>query len=104
MHILPQQSSAEYVDDIERQARVLEDLGQQVKDDDKLTRLKEGLTDSRYAQLAHSLYTTPDLTFKQASSLIKGYENTAFGKLALTQVLVRHVRVMKPTTLSGVII
>jgi hypothetical protein len=92
MHILPQQSSAEYVDDIERQARVLEDLGQQVKDDDKLTRLKEGLTDSRYAQLAHSLYTTPDLTFKQASSLIKGYENTAFGKLALKNTSVSEAR------------
>ena len=46
-----------------------------------LTRLKEGLTDRRYFQLAHSLYTANDMTYTRASSLIKG--NTSFGKHAM---------------------
>ena len=51
-----------------------------MSNDDKLTRLKEGLTDKRYTYLAHSLYAANDMTFARASSLIKGYENTSFGK------------------------
>ena len=42
-----------------------------------ITRLKEGLTDKRYSQLAHSLHAAHDMTY--VSSLIKGYENTPFG-------------------------
>jgi hypothetical protein len=83
MKITSNQSGAEFVDSIEAQAKVLENLGRRVSDDDKLTRLKEGLTDKRYTHLAHSLYTANDMTYSRASSLIKGYENTSFGKHAM---------------------
>ena len=47
---------------------------------DKLTRLKEGLTDKQYSQLVHSLYAAHATTYVRASSLIKGYENMSFRK------------------------
>ncbi len=83
MEITCSQTGAEFVEEIEKQAKVLEDLGQTVTEDDKLTRLKEGLMDNRYSQLAHSLYTATSMTFEHASSLVKGYENTTFGKAAI---------------------
>ena len=83
MEITSSQTGAEFVEEIEKQAKVLEDLGQTVTEDDKLTRLKEGLMDNRYSQLAHSLYTATSMTFEHASSLVKGYENTTFGKAAI---------------------
>ena len=83
MRITSNQSGAEFVDSVEAQAKVLENLGRKVSDDDKLTRLKEGLTDKRFTHLAHSLYTANDMTYSRASSLIKGYENTSFGKHAI---------------------
>ena len=48
-------SGAEFVGTVEAQAKNLENLGREVTEEDKLTRLKEGLTDRRYSQLAHSL-------------------------------------------------
>lgn len=83
MRITSNQTGAEFVDSVEAQAKILENLGRRVSDDDKLTRLKEGLTDKRYTHLAHSLYTANDMTYSRASSLIKGYENTSFGKHAI---------------------
>jgi len=83
MRITSNQTGAEFVDSVEAQAKVLENLGRNVSNDDKLTRLKEGLTDKRYTHLAHSLYAANDMTFVRASSLIKGYENTSFGKHAM---------------------
>ena len=61
MKITSNQSGAEFVDSVETQAKILENLGREVTEDDKLTRLKEGLTDRRYSQLAHSLYTANDI-------------------------------------------
>jgi hypothetical protein len=82
MRITSNQSGEEFVDSVEAQAKVLENLGRKVSDDDKLTRLKEGLTDKRFTHLAHSLYTANDMTYSRANSLIKGYEHTSFGKHA----------------------
>ena len=61
----------------------MENLGREVTEDDRRTRLKEDLIDRRYSQLAHSLYTANDMTYTRASSLIKGYESTSFGKHAM---------------------
>ena len=83
MKITSNQSGAEFVDSVEAQAKILENLGREVTEDDKLTWLKEGHIDRRYSQLAHSLYTANNMTYTRASSLIKGYENTSFGKHAM---------------------
>ena len=71
MKITLNQSGAEFVDNVE---------AQEVTVDDELTRLKEGLTDRRYSQLAHSLYVANDMTYTRASSLMMGNKNTSFGK------------------------
>jgi hypothetical protein len=71
MRITSNQTGAEFVDSVEAQAKVLENLGRNVSNDDKLTRLKKRLTDKRYTHLAHSLYAANDMTFARASSLIK---------------------------------
>ena len=76
MKVTSNQSVAEFVDSIEARPKILENHGREVTEDDKLTRLKEGLTDRRYSQLAHSPYTANDMTYTRASSFIKGYENT----------------------------
>mmetsp|Transcript_18781 Transcript_18781/g.27136 ORF Transcript_18781/g.27136 Transcript_18781/m.27136 type:complete len:177 (-) Transcript_18781:667-1197(-) len=69
---LSSQSGAEFVDSVEAQAKILENLGREVTEDDKLTRLKEGLTDKRYSQLAHSLcvryVTSQAIRLKTAST------------------------------------
>ena len=49
MRITSNQTGAEFVDFVEAQAKVLENLSREVTEDDKLTRLKEGLTDKRYS-------------------------------------------------------
>ena len=85
MEIASFQDGPGFIDAIEKQAKVLETLGKPVTDDDKLTRLKEGLCDRRYMQLVHSMYTTPSLTYATACSLVKGYANTSFGKKAMRQ-------------------
>ena len=76
MLITLNQVGAEFFDSVEAQAKVLENLGLEVTEDDKSTRLKEGLTDKPYSQLAHCLYAAHDMTYVRASSLTKGYENT----------------------------
>ncbi len=47
MCIEENQSGAEFVDELETQAKVCGDLGRNVAEDDKLTRLKEGLKNTR---------------------------------------------------------
>ena len=63
MRITSNQTGAEFVDSVEAQAKVLENLGREVTEYYKLTRLKEGLTDKRYSQLAHSLCAAHDMTY-----------------------------------------
>ena len=46
---------------VEAEATVLENLGREVTEDDKLTRLKEGLTDKRYSRLTHNMHTAHDI-------------------------------------------
>ena len=43
MKMTSNQSGAEFVDNVEAQAKILDNLGREVKEDDKLTRLKEVL-------------------------------------------------------------
>ena len=63
MKITLNQSRAEFIDIVEAQAKIVENLGREVMEDDKLTKLKESFTDTRYSHLAHSLYTANDTTY-----------------------------------------
>ena len=57
MRVTSNQAGAEFVDSVEAQVKILENLGRRVSDDDKLTRLKEGLTDKRYTLIQPTVCT-----------------------------------------------
>lgn len=76
---IPHQSRAEFVDRVESQAKVLENLGQEVSEDDTLTRLKEGLTDKRYSRgnrhaMVHAVYIISMLLTKTDKAYISPHE------------------------------
>ncbi len=79
MSIKPDETTGSFIDRIIEQAEKLGDMGEEVSDTRKMTRVKEGLA-LKYLQLAHSLAMQSDLDWAKMEALVRAYEHSIFAQ------------------------
>ena len=79
MSIKPDETTGSFIDRIIEQAKKLGDMGEEVSDTRKMTRVKEGLA-PKYLQLAHSLAMQSDLDWAKMEVLVRAYEHSIFAQ------------------------
>ena len=79
MSIKPDETTGSFIDRIIEQAEKLGDMGEEVSDTRKMTRVKEGLA-PKYLHLAHSLAMQSDLDWAKMEALVRAYEHSIFAQ------------------------
>ena len=79
MSIKPDESTGNFMDRLIEQAEKLADMGEEVSELRKMTRVKEGLA-SKYIHLAHSLAMQSDLNWEKLEALVRSYEHSIFAQ------------------------
>ena len=69
------ESGADFVDREQKEFVALREMGINVDDSLRLTKfIQQDTTNSRHKSLAHSIYTTPNMTLSRATSLFESYQ------------------------------
>jgi hypothetical protein len=79
MSIKADETTGSFMDRLIEQAEKLADMGEEVSELRKMTRVKEGLA-SKYIHLAHSLAMQSDLNWEKLEALVRSYEHSIFAQ------------------------
>ncbi len=75
MCIKPDETTGNFMDRLIKQAEKLADMGEEVSELRKMTRVQEGLA-TKYIHLAHSLAMQSDLNWEKLEALVRCYEHS----------------------------
>ncbi len=79
MSIKPNKTTGNFMDRLIEQAEKLADMGEEMSELRKVTKVKEGLA-SKYIHLANSLAMQSDLNWEKLEALVRSYKHSIFAQ------------------------
>jgi hypothetical protein len=79
MSIKLEETTGNFMDRLIEQAEKLVDMGEEVSELRKMTKVKEGLA-SKYIHLAHSLVMQSDINWEKLEALVRSYKHSIFAQ------------------------